>query len=142
MGNIGHNIAHARQEIFSWGTKDDFYDGQNHRLGSVQKEVLRSMFGMGVCNRYSVLNAEGQVIGTSGKTQALPTDFSINDQSGRPIARIHRCLFNWFGDSWPVEVYQPGALDKRELALIAALKTHADNEKQAQKDSAQDKHSQ
>jgi uncharacterized protein YxjI len=128
--NHGQNMGRARQELFSWGVKDDFYDGQDRMIGSVHEQVFRSMFGLGIFNRYSVLDGSGNRVGESDKVEALSTDLIIKGNDGQPIARLHRGMFNLFGDTWNVDVYKPGAIDKRELALMAAFKTHADNVKQ------------
>ena len=40
----GQNVGHASQQLFSWGTKDNFYNAQNKLIGSVQEYGFRRLW--------------------------------------------------------------------------------------------------
>jgi len=120
----GLETGSAKEDAWSWGVRDDYFDEQHNPLGSVQEDAISSLMGLG---KYTVTDANGARIGESDKEQALSTDFTIKDNSGELIARLHRGLFPLLVDAWSVDVYKPGVIDKRELAMIAAFKTQADN---------------
>jgi uncharacterized protein YxjI len=130
-------LAHARTEFFTWGTTNDITDGDGKRIGTFKKEVFDSWWSKltswGTENKYSVLDANGKEIGTSEKSGYWTTSFTIEDESGHPIATIHRPpkFTNYMCDWWDVSVQKPGVIDPRMLAMLTAFKTIGDNKKAA-----------
>jgi len=131
--------AHGKTEFFSWGTTNDIDDGNGHALGTFKKEIITSLLGFGVTNRYSLLDGQGNTIGTSDKSQFLATDMTLKDNSGATIAIAHRPWFNWFGDKWDVQILEPGVVDPRVVAMLPAFKTAGDNHKSSDSGSSSPK---
>lgn len=130
--NSGNVVATARARILSWGTEIEVSDGSGRLIGTIKEQVFNSLFK--VSTTYSILDASGKEIATSEKVELLATHFTLNDKSGRLIAKIDRPWLKLFRDVWSVKISNPGAVDARLLVMIAAYKTAKDNERSSSSD--------
>ena len=121
-GNIG---ATAKKTSYPWGVHIDVYDCNNVLVGSVQEKTF-SYFS-GYQTLYAILDANGKEVATSGKFGWFDTNFAINDPAGHPVASLDRPRVFVGGDTWNVQVSQPGIIDERVLIMTAAFKTEADS---------------
>ncbi|CAN5290519.1 hypothetical protein BH11CYA1_BH11CYA1_12490 [soil metagenome] len=126
--NSGATVATAYTALLSWGTQIDIVDGAGNSIGTIKEEVFSSMFK--TWTTYSILDAKGNVVAYSHKSEIFATDITLESTSGKTVAEVHRGFFNWFGDSWTVTVKDRSAIDPRILPFIAAYKTQSDNDKE------------
>lgn len=125
--NSGATVATAYTALLSWGTQIDIVDGAGNSIGTIKEEVFSSMFK--TWTTYKVLDARGNVVAYSHKSEIFATDITLESTSGKVVAELHRGYFNWFGDSWAVTVKDRSVVDPRILPFIAAYKTQSDNDK-------------
>lgn len=123
----GHLQATATSEVFTWGTKIDIKDGKGDQIGAIQKEVGKSALMM-MGNSFKILDASGNQIATSEKSQFGSTDIAVRGMNGEQLATLHRGWFNWLGDTWTVTSSAGSPVDKRILIMIAAFKSSADSD--------------
>lgn len=126
LDNNGATTASASVAILSWGTEINVDDGSGHRIGTIKEEVISSM--LKTWTTYRILDAAGNQIAESHKTEFIDTDITLNAPDGKVMATMHRGWFTKFGDSWTVDVKDP-RIDPRLALMIAAFKTAADNDK-------------
>lgn len=126
--------AVGRMSMFSWGTEIKYYDEHDAYLGYLKEDVLKSLVSWH--STYYVYDKNDQLIAESKKSELLSTSINLYSPNGDLIAKIHRPNgFLTFGfDEWTITIQKPGVIDDRVLILIAAYKTHADNEKDNKKD--------
>ena len=124
----GEIVATAQERMFTWGITIDVNDCQGHRIGTLKEEVFATFFS-GFENVYSILDASGQVIGSSTRRQFFDTNVSITNNSGAVVMNLHRDAFQFFGHSWNVTLGSGAhTIDDRLLLMIPAFKTAADRE--------------
>lgn len=121
----GALIATAKKAAFSWGVHVDVFDCNGTLIGSVQEKVFS--YWSGYQTLYAILDANGHEIATSGKFGWFDTTFTINDPTGHAVATLNRPMTFVSGDTWTVQVSQPGVVDDRILVMTAAFKTEADD---------------
>lgn len=108
-------------------------DGQGRQIGVVRERwdstlgsaLQRAVLGGTVATWYEVLDASGQVVANSQKTEVLATNLEVT-ANGQRVANIHRGFFSSLvRDNWTVDVASTD-VDRRVLVLMAAYKTWAD----------------
>ncbi|MBS1990011.1 MAG: hypothetical protein JSS83_05800 [Cyanobacteria bacterium SZAS LIN-3] len=127
--NTGALAATASVAILSWGTQIDVVDGQGKKLGTIKEEVFSSF--LKTWTTYKILDADGKEVATSQKSEWFATNFELTANDGHVVAEVHRGMWNWTGDTWYVTIKDSVTVDPRIELMIAAFKTHADNEKKA-----------
>ena len=115
--------ATAKQEVFSLGTVINISDESGNKIGSVEQEIIESMFSM--YSKYSIKDASGKVIGRSDKLDFFTTNVDISDMSGGQITMSKAYLS--IGDSWEVNINS--SIDKRLIIFIPAFISLAQSEK-------------
>ena len=115
--------ATAKQEVFSLGTVINISDESGNKIGSVEQEIIESMFSM--YSKYSIKDASGKVIGKSDKLDFFTTNVDISDMSGGQIKMSKAYLS--IGDSWEVNINS--SIDKRLIIFIPAFISLAQSEK-------------
>jgi uncharacterized protein YxjI len=115
--------ATAKQEVFSLGTVINISDESGNKIGSVEQEIIESMFSM--YSKYSIKDASGKVIGKSDKLDFFTTNVDISDMSGGQITMSKAYLS--IGDSWEVNINS--SIDKRLIIFIPAFISLAQSEK-------------
>jgi uncharacterized protein YxjI len=135
--NTGARSATASVAVLSWGTQIDVNDAQGRRIGTIKEEVFNSF--LKVLTTYKILDANGNQVATSQKTDFFSTTFNLTDNAGRSIATVHRPGFNWFGDNWDVNIQDDSNVDPRLVLMIPAFKTSADNAKKSESSSSSSK---
>jgi len=115
--------ATAKQEVFSLGTVINISDESGNKIGSVEQEIIESMFS--IYSKYSIKDASGKVIGKSDKLDFFTTNVDISDMSGGQIKMSKAYLS--IGDSWEVNINS--SIDKRLIIFIPAFISLAQSEK-------------
>lgn len=115
--------ATAKQEVFSLGTVINISDESGNKIGSVEQEIIESMFS--IYSKYSIKDANGKVIGKSDKLDFFTTNVDISDMSGGQIAMSKAYLS--IGDSWEVNINS--SIDRRLVIFIPAFISLAQSEK-------------
>ncbi len=115
--------ATAKQEVFSLGTVINISDESGNKIGSVEQEIIESMFSM--YSKYSIKDANGKVIGKSDKLDFFTTNVDISDMSGGEITMSKAYLS--IGDSWEVNINS--SIDRRLVIFIPAFISLAQSEK-------------
>jgi uncharacterized protein YxjI len=115
--------ATAKQEVFSLGTVINISDESGNKIGSVEQEIIESMFSM--YSKYSIKDASGKVIGKSDKLDFFTTNVDISDMSGGEITMSKAYLS--IGDSWEVNINS--SIDRRLVIFIPAFISLAQSEK-------------
>lgn len=123
----GKLVAKGKKELISWGTKIDFYDGNDNYIGAIHEKVFESM--LKVYTNYAIVDKNGITIAESEKTDLLDTDIILKDIEGNKVASLERDFINILSDTWTVEIYQREKIDTRILPIIVAYKTYSDNKK-------------
>jgi uncharacterized protein YxjI len=134
LSNVQNQIiATARAQVFTLGTKIDVFDCNNQIIGSLQENVLESLFKIQTV--YSILDGQGKLVGQSRKLDFFGTDISFADEAGRTVATLSRPYLNFFTDKWHI-VKHNGAIDSRILFFSAAYKTAADSDRKSDSSSS------
>lgn len=120
-------VAKAKQQVFSLGVRVDVYDCQGQLIGTLEEDVLESLFKVNTV--YSILNEHGLLVGRSRKLDWLGTDIIFFDASERPIATLTRPFFNWLTDKWTISIADTKQVDPRLMFFTAAYKTSADSDR-------------
>jgi len=128
-------IASAEKSLLSWGVEIIIYDSKKEKIGSIEEEIIKSMFSIKTI--YTIKDAKGTVLGTSKKLDFIGTDIDIYDQSGNIICTMTRPMINLLSDTWTVNIIN-NKIDKRILIFIPCYKTYADNERKDEKDKDDD----
>ena len=115
--------ATAKQEVFSLGTVINISDESGNKIGSVEQEIIESMFS--IYSKYSIKDANGKVIGKSDKLDFFTTNVDISDMSGGQIVMSKAYLS--IGDSWEVNINS--SIDRRLVIFIPAFISLAQSEK-------------
>lgn len=115
--------ATAKQEVFSLGTVINISDESGNKIGSVEQEIIESMFSM--YSKYSIKDANSKVIGKSDKLDFFTTNVDISDMSGGQITMSKAYLS--IGDSWEVNINS--SIDRRLVIFIPAFISLAQSEK-------------
>jgi uncharacterized protein YxjI len=126
-------IATGKARFFSIGSKMDVVDAAGRKIGSVQEHVLESL--LKVSTHYTILDAAGNTVADSDKSEFFSTHIAIRTPDGRVIATMHRGPFQVFADRWWIDLANDSAVDKRILMLIPAFKRSVDNDRSAQSSS-------
>lgn len=121
------SIAIAKERVLSWGTNIDVYDANNNKIGSIEEEILESMFS--VYTKFSIKDGDGNIIGKSKKLDFIGTDITIYDNDGNVVATMERPMINLLSDSWSIKI-SSDVIDKRILVFIPCYKTQADDERE------------
>lgn len=121
--NTGDIKSTAKQKALSWGTEIEVFDENGDKIGSIEEEILESLFS--IKSIYSIKDASGNLIGKSEKLELFSTNIEIESPSGDLICKIHRPAINLFSDSWNIEI--TGNIDRRLIVFIPCYKTSADN---------------
>ncbi len=129
MNEADQLVARAEARIFSIGSKVDIYDCVGRLIGSVQENVLKSLFK--VHTVYSVFNPNGEKIGQSKKLDWVGTDITYYSVSGHPMAQMSRPWINWFVDTWTIS-FNSTQVDPRLFFFAAAYKTAVDADRRQQ----------
>lgn len=131
-------VAKAKQKVFSFGVKIDVYDCQEKLIGSINEDILRSLFR--VYTVYSVLDSQGQKVGVSNKLDWFRTEISFLNSQNQMVALLKRRYLNFFTDKWELNIntqVQP-SLDSRLLFFAAAYKSSSDRQRRAEEDARND----
>jgi len=115
--------ATANQEVFSLGTVINISDESGNKIGSVEQEIIESMFSM--YSKYSIKDANGKIIGKSDKLDFFTTNVDISDMNGGSITMSKAYLS--IGDSWEVNINS--SIDKRLIIFIPAFISLSQSEK-------------
>jgi len=135
--NSGARSATASVAMFTWGTQIDVVDGQGRTIGTIKEELFTSMFK--TWTTYKILDANGNQVAESQKTEWFSTNFELKANDGHVVAEVHRNYWNWTGDTWTVTISDATTVDPRVEVMIAAFKTHADNAKKKADDDKKSK---
>lgn len=119
----GKLIATAKEEVFSLGVVINITDEKGIKIGSVEQEVLESMFS--VYSIYSIKDASGKVIAKSDKLDFFTTSVEIEDNDGGLIS-MDKEYFS-IGDSWSISINSN--IDKRLVIFIPSFITSAQSKK-------------
>ena len=119
----GKLIATAKEEVFSLGVVINITDEKGIKIGSVEQEVLESMFS--VYSIYSIKDASGKVIAKSDKLDFFTTSVEIEDNYGGLIS-MDKEYFS-IGDSWSISINSN--IDKRLVIFIPSFITSAQSKK-------------
>ena len=125
--NTGARSAVGAVAILSWGTQIEVDDAHGHRIGTIKEEVYSSL--LKAWTTYRILDANGNQVAVSQKSEFFSTTFEMTANDGHVIATMHRPAFNWSGDDWEVTIKDSSVVDPRMELMIAAFKTTADNAK-------------
>ena len=117
--------AKAKARLLSWGTHIDVTDAQGLKIGSIEEQVIKSLFK--VSTSYVIKDATGAEVADSGKLDLFSTEFKIKDRSQKTIATMNRSNFDIGGATWHCHVDADIGFDKRLLLFIPAYKTASDN---------------
>lgn len=129
--------ATGKERLFSWGTKIDVTDSSGKPIGGFQEEVFKSWWHPHTI--YSIVDDKGNKVATSEKVEFLATDFTLTNNKGETIAKVHRPWLNWVRENWQIDIQKPGEVDKRILYMIPAYKTSADADRRAAEEEEQRK---
>ena len=91
-------VATGRKAAFSWGDRIDVYDCDDAFIDSIQEKMF-SLFS-GYETLYSVVDARGNEVATSGKFGWFDTNFAIADPAGHTVATLNRPRQLFGGDAW------------------------------------------
>ncbi len=69
-------VASAKEKSFSYYTKINITDEFGNKIGSVEEEIIESMFSLG--SIYSIKDASGKTVAKSNKVDFFCTDITIN----------------------------------------------------------------
>lgn len=116
---------YAEKSFFSIWTEVKVYNKDNILIWTIKEDILKSLFK--TYTTYSLFDANNNKIWYSQKLEFLDTEFEILDNTDSIVAKIHRPTFNFFTDSWWIEIKNSN-IDKNLLLFIPAFKTVADNE--------------
>jgi len=125
--NSGARAATASVAVLSWGTQINVVDGQGRNIGTIKEELFTSF--LKTWTTYKILDANGNQVAESQKTEWFSTNFELKANDGHVVAEVHRGYWNWTGDTWEVTIKDASTVDPRIELMIAAFKTHADNAK-------------
>lgn len=117
--NTGKLDAIAKEEVFSLGAKIDIKDGNGNAIGSIKEEILESLENIANGqNIYSILDAEGRIVGKSKSDNIIKNNVEIYDNSDRLIASFHTPMAS-MGARWRCEILST-KIDKRLFIFIPA----------------------
>ena len=119
----GNLKATAKEEVFSLGVVINISDENGNKIGSVEQEILESMFS--AYSIYSIKDASGRVVAESDKLDFLTTTVEIEDNEGGSIS-MSKKYFS-IGASWDVNINT--TIDKRLLIFIPSFVTSAQTKK-------------
>jgi uncharacterized protein YxjI len=118
--NNGNLVAKAKERVLTLYTIIDITDASGNKLGSVEQEVLESLFS--VYSKYSIKDASGSIVGKSSKLEFFTTDVDIEDNNGGGIS-LSKDYIEMFGDTWRVNINSD--IDKRLIIFIPAFVSSA-----------------
>jgi hypothetical protein len=94
-------------------------DGSGNLIGTIEQEVLESLGNMlEGQNVYSILDAQGNVLGKSKADMIISNNIDIYDDTDNLIAMFHTPAVS-FGARWKCEL-KDNKIDKRILIFIPA----------------------
>jgi uncharacterized protein YxjI len=125
IDNSGNLVASAKQRVFSLYTVIDITDASGSKLGSVEQEVIESLFS--IYSIYSIKDASGKVVAKSKKLSFFKTDVDITDNDGGSIS-MSKDFVNVFGDTWRLNMNSN--IDKRLLVFIPSFISSAQQERE------------
>lgn len=128
-------VARAEERVISWGVNIDVYDNNKTKIGSIEEEILESMFSIKTI--YSIKDADGSVVGKSKKLDFFGTDIDIYNPNGDLVVTMERPMINLLSDSWTINI-KSDEIDKRILVFIPCYKTSADAERESEDDKKND----
>jgi uncharacterized protein YxjI len=125
--NTGKLVASARSRFLSIKTIIDIKDGNGIKIGTVEEEVLESLGSLiEGKNVYSILDANGNLIGKSKADEFIKNNVQIYDNTGKLIAKFHTPALS-ITANWKCEV--TSNIDKRLIIFIPAYITAKSNDK-------------
>lgn len=104
-------IARAHEQFFTLGTKIDITDAHGNKIGSVEQELLESMFSF--YSIYKIYDGNHKVIAKSDKLDLFSSHVYIRG-NGINID-LHQRVFTLF-DTWDMEI--DGEIDERLVYFI------------------------
>lgn len=133
---VDHNkqkIATARKRALSIGTAIDVFDCENKKIGTIQENVVSSLFGGGIYTTYEIYDAEGKKVATSEKVQWGNTTFDIKGEAGKSEVVMTRPWTSSLTgiDNWNITINKDSKIDPRIFVMIPAFKTAGDTERRA-----------
>ena len=117
--STGKLDATAQEEVMSFKSIVHIKDGTGNLIGTIEQEVLESLGNMlEGQNVYSILDAQGNVLGKSKADMIISNNIDIYDDSDNLIAAFHTPAVS-FGARWKCEL-KDNKIDKRILIFIPA----------------------
>ena len=117
--STGKLDATAQEEVMSFKSIVHIKDGSGNLIGTIEQELLESLGNMlEGQNVYSILDAQGNVLGKSKADMIISNNIDIYDDSDNLIAAFHTPAVS-FGARWKCEL-KDNKIDKRILIFIPA----------------------
>lgn len=117
----GATLANAVKTNYLSGKQIEIKDASGRVLGTLKQEIFQGGLATTV---YSVWDGAGREIAKSEKVSWGATKFTLKSGS-RVIATIEKTSF--LPAAWSVDIHVQDVVDPRILIVIAAFKTHADD---------------
>jgi uncharacterized protein YxjI len=127
--NTGKILSTAKQEVFSFGTKINITDESGQKIGSVEQEIIESMFSLH--SIYSIKDENDEVIATSKKLDFFTSYVDIFDTSGKFVANFDQRAFT-IADKWNCKI-ESTQIDKRLIIFIPSFVSSAQSDKKEKK---------
>ncbi len=115
--NTGKILATAKQEVFSFGTKINISDESGQKIGSVEQEIIESMFSLH--SIYSIKDKNDKLIAKSKKLDFFTSNVNIFDVSGNFVANFDQRAFT-ISDKWNCKIDNT-TIDKRLIIYIPSF---------------------
>ena len=117
--STGKLDATAQEEVMSFKSIVHVKDTSGNLIGTIEQEVLESLGNMlEGQNVYSILDAQGNVLGKSKADMIISNNIDIYDDADNLIATFHTPALS-FGARWKCEL-KDNKIDKRILIFIPA----------------------
>lgn len=130
----GKKVATAYKKLFRWGNTIEVRDCENKIIGTVRENIISSL--LGYFTSYDVLDAGGNIIGGTEKSEFFATNFTVSANNREKLMTMRRPAITLGIDVWSIEIFNRNIVDPRIITMIPAFKTSADNkrrEEQAKK---------
>ena len=123
-------VARAREQAFTWGVKIDVTDCEGRPLGSIQENIISSLFK--TWSTYTLYNANERAVGQSKKLEYGDTSIVFFTKSDGRIAEAYRPWANFFRDHWEVRLSsEKPEFDSRIVFFVPAFKSTSDAQRAA-----------
>ena len=118
--STGKLDATAQEEVMSFKSIVHIKDGVGNLIGTIEQEVLESLGNMlEGQNVYSILDAQGNVLGKSKSDIIIKNNIDIYDDNDNLIVTFHTPALS-LGARWKCEL-KDNKIDKRLLIFIPAF---------------------